>query len=47
MGSMFGAMLMTVIATGATYMGVANWVQQILTGVIIVTAVALDRFRRP
>ncbi len=47
MGSMFGAMLMTVIATGATYLGVANWIQQILTGVIIVTAVSLDRFRRP
>lgn len=47
MGSMFGAMLMTVIATGATYIGIANWVQQILTGFIILTACALERFRRP
>jgi ribose/xylose/arabinose/galactoside ABC-type transport system permease subunit len=47
MGSMFGAMLMTVIATGSTHMGIANWVQEILTGFIIVTACALERFRRP
>jgi ABC-type glucose/galactose transport system permease subunit len=37
---------MTVIATGATYLGVANWIQQILTGVIIVTAVSTV-FRAP
>ncbi len=44
-GSMIGALLMTVIKTGATYLGIANWIQEILTGVIIVTAVALDRLR--
>lgn len=45
-GSLFGALLMTVIATGATHLGVANWVQEILTGVIIVMAVTVDRLRR-
>jgi ribose transport system permease protein len=44
-GSMVGALLMTVMATGATQLGIANWVQQILTGVIIVAAVGLDRLR--
>jgi ribose/xylose/arabinose/galactoside ABC-type transport system permease subunit len=44
-GALVGAMLMTEIKTGCTHMGVANWVQEILTGVIIVAAVALDRLR--
>lgn len=45
-GSLIGALLMTVIRTGCTYSGLPNWVQEILTGVIIVTAVAVDRLRR-
>jgi ribose/xylose/arabinose/galactoside ABC-type transport system permease subunit len=44
-GAMVGALLMTVIATGCTHVGLPNWVQEILTGAIIVAAVALDRFR--
>jgi ribose transport system permease protein len=44
-GSLIGAMLMTVIRTGCTFTGVHNWVQEILTGIIIVVAVALDRAR--
>jgi ribose transport system permease protein len=44
-GSLVGALLMTVLAAGATQLGIANWVQQILTGAIIVVAVALDRLR--
>ncbi len=44
-GSLLGALLMTVIKTGCTHVGVPNWVQEILTGVIIVVAVALDRWR--
>jgi ribose transport system permease protein len=44
-GTLIGAVLMTVLATGATQLGVANWVQEILTGVIIVAAVGLDRLR--
>lgn len=45
-GSMIGALLMTVIKTGCTHVGLPNWVQEILTGVIIVTAVGIDRLRK-
>lgn len=45
-GTLIGALLMTVIKTGCTHVGVPNWVQEILTGVIIVLAVGLDRLRR-
>jgi ribose transport system permease protein len=45
-GSMVGALLMTVIKTGGTHLGLANWVQEIVTGAIIVVAVAVDRLRR-
>ncbi len=44
-GALLGALLMTVIKTGCTHVGLPNWVQEILTGVIIVVAVALDRWR--
>jgi ribose/xylose/arabinose/galactoside ABC-type transport system permease subunit len=45
-GSMAGACLMTVIRTGGTHVGLPGWVEEILTGVIIVVAVGLDRFRQ-
>jgi ribose/xylose/arabinose/galactoside ABC-type transport system permease subunit len=45
LGTMVGALIMTVIASGCTQMGMPNWVQEIITGVIIVVAVALDRLR--
>ncbi len=45
LGSLVGAMLMAVIRTGCTFMGVHNWVQEIVTGAIIVLAVALDQVR--
>jgi ribose transport system permease protein len=45
-GTLLGAALMTVIKTGCTHMGVPNWVQEILTGAIIVVAVTLDRMRQ-
>jgi ribose transport system permease protein len=44
-GSLIGAMIMTTISNGCTKVGLANWVQEIVTGAIIVFAVALDRFR--
>jgi ribose transport system permease protein len=44
-GSLIGALLMTVIRTGCTHLGIDNWVQEIVTGGIIVAAVALDRAR--
>jgi ribose/xylose/arabinose/galactoside ABC-type transport system permease subunit len=45
LGTMVGALIMTVIASGCTQMGLPNWVQEIITGAIIVLAVALDRLR--
>jgi ribose transport system permease protein len=44
-GSVVGASLMTVIKTGSTHLGLPNWVEEVVTGLIIVTAVALDRVR--
>jgi ribose transport system permease protein len=45
LGALVGAMLMTEIKTGCTHLGVANWIQEIITGAIIVAAVAVDRLR--
>lgn len=45
LGTVVGALIMTIIASGCTQMGLPNWVQEIITGVIIVVAVALDRLR--
>ena len=44
-GTLIGAAIMTVIQIGCSQRGLANWVQQIVTGCIIVAAVALDRIR--
>lgn len=46
LGSLIGALIMTVIANGCSQVGHPNWVQEIVTGVIIVVAVGLDRLRR-
>ena len=45
LGSIVGALIMTVIRSGCSQIGLPNWVQEIVTGSIIVVAVALDRFR--
>lgn len=45
LGSLVGALIMSVIRSGCAQMGLANWVQEIITGVIIIAAVALDRLR--
>jgi ribose/xylose/arabinose/galactoside ABC-type transport system permease subunit len=45
LGTIVGALIMTVIASGCTQMGLPNWVQEIITGAIIVAAVAVDRLR--
>jgi ribose/xylose/arabinose/galactoside ABC-type transport system permease subunit len=44
-GTLIGAAIMTIIQIGCTQKGLASWVQQIVTGSIIVVAVALDRVR--
>jgi ribose transport system permease protein len=45
LGTIAGAAIMTLIQIGCSQRGLANWVQQIVTGTIIVFAVALDRWR--
>jgi ribose/xylose/arabinose/galactoside ABC-type transport system permease subunit len=45
LGTLVGALIMTVIRSGCSQMGLPNWVQEIVTGCIIVIAVALDRWR--
>jgi ribose/xylose/arabinose/galactoside ABC-type transport system permease subunit len=45
LGTVLGATTMAVIQIGCAQRGLPNWVQQIVTGGIIVLAVALDRWR--
>jgi ribose/xylose/arabinose/galactoside ABC-type transport system permease subunit len=45
LGTLVGATIMTIIQIGCSQLGLPNWVQQIVTGGIIVFAVALDRWR--
>jgi ribose/xylose/arabinose/galactoside ABC-type transport system permease subunit len=44
-GTVLGACTMAVIQIGCSQRGLPNWVQQIVTGGIIILAVALDRWR--
>lgn len=46
LGTLTGAAIMAVIQIGCSQEGLPNWVQQIVTGTIIVAAVALDRWRQ-
>jgi ribose transport system permease protein len=45
LGTIVGALIMSVIKAGCIQMGLPTWVQEIVTGIIIVLAVALDRMR--
>ncbi len=45
-GTLVGATIMAVIQLGCSQKGLPNWVQQIVTGGIIVLAVALDHWRQ-
>jgi ribose transport system permease protein len=45
LGTIVGALIMTVVDNGCTKLGLENWVQEIVTGAIIVAAVVLDRLR--
>jgi ribose transport system permease protein len=45
-GTLLGATTMALIQVGCAQKGYPNWVQQIVTGAIIVLAVALDRWRQ-
>lgn len=46
LGTLVGALIMTVVDNGCTKLGLDNWVQELVTGGIIVAAVALDRWRQ-
>jgi ribose/xylose/arabinose/galactoside ABC-type transport system permease subunit len=46
LGTIAGAAIMAVIQIGCSQQGLPNWVQQIVTGAIIVFAVGLDRWRQ-
>jgi ribose transport system permease protein len=45
LGTLVGATIMSIIQLGSSQRGFPNWVQQIVTGGIIVLAVALDHWR--
>lgn len=45
LGSMIGALIMAFLRNGCQQMGWSNYVQEIIIGVIIIVAVALDRWR--
>jgi len=45
LGTIVGALIMTVVRSGCSQLGLSNWVQEIVTGVIIVLAVIVDRLR--
>ena len=45
LGTIIGVLIMSTIRAGCSQMGLANWVQEIVTGAIIVIAVGLDRLR--
>ena len=45
-GSILGALIMATLRMGFTQMDLKNWVQEIVTGLIIILAVGLDRFRK-
>lgn len=44
-GTILGALIITVVSNGCTKIGLPNWVQEVVTGAIIVFAVTLDRLR--
>jgi ribose/xylose/arabinose/galactoside ABC-type transport system permease subunit len=45
LGTIIGALIMTVVDNGCTKLGLDNWVQEIVTGGIILIAVAMDQLR--
>lgn len=45
LGAILGALIMATINSGCSQLGLSNWVQEIITGIIIVVSVMLDRIR--
>ena len=46
LGSIIGALIMSVLRNGSQQMGLPNYFQEIIIGLVIIVAVFLDRFRR-
>ena len=46
LGSIIGALIMSVLRNGSQQMGWPNYFQEIIIGLVIIAAVFLDRFRR-
>src|SRR5262249_27634816 len=46
LGTLIGCLIMSVLNNGCVHAGIPNASQDIIIGVIIIAAVALDRFRR-
>jgi ribose transport system permease protein len=46
LGSMIGALIMAVLRNGSNQMGWPTYMQEIIIGIVIVLAVALDKFRQ-
>ena len=44
-GSLIGAVIMTIIRTGCQLNGWPTWVTQAVTGIVIIVAVTMDRLR--
>jgi ribose transport system permease protein len=44
-GTLIGALIMSVVSNGCAKLGLSNWVQEIVTGGIIIAAVMLDYWR--
>ncbi|WP_373653601.1 ABC transporter permease [Schlesneria sp. DSM 10557] len=47
LGTLTGALIMSAITSGCTALGVTNPIQDMLLGIIIIIAVALDQWRQP
>jgi ribose transport system permease protein len=45
LGTLIGAMIMTILGNGCTKLGLRNYVQEVLTGAIIIVAHGLDRIQ--
>ena len=46
LGTMIGAFIMAFLRNGCNMTGIPNYVQEIMIGVIIIGAVAIDKFRQ-
>ena len=44
MGAVIGALIMQVLTNGMTLLNVQSYYQQIVTGIVILIAVLIDRF---